>query len=661
MGFLILVVHVFAIFNLGVATAQVGTVPPDQEVYSPTGQQPESGDDEVESPIGEVNPEILPPETLDANVRAEAWKAKIIESLGQKKNKQAMKQASAFVAWLEKTDNKELAAKYLPLALESKATAQENLGLYGLAIRTLEKAFELTQNKKYVTDKVDLEKKLKLRSKLFNMNRRFQVSQLDRSKQLAQTAKQRLQVIQDFKKEHSAKNPATPEEMKALRQELKKLADQKKEIREKMTAEKKKIWKEHRDFVKAGVRLNGNQRDRLGAIAQAADRRFQTTVDIEKKIRKNVLNISEDYRMTWPGLEDTLNRLTKAQEKILGLQQEFLKASKEDQGKKQDEIAQALKNYERLMEQVEDTFMTSEAFRKFTPEEQQQFLKAFRALENKDAAVQKNAEKIDAILKDILPQGVIGDLNHDGQVDEKDLAEMDKLVGFFPIHKDEVHYRKGFDLDDNGILSHLDFQLMHQAVMGDRKYFPIDPRIQQGDIDGDGELDMEDVRRMSNHISWWGAHPNSALTKVSDMDGDGRLTIKDLPALIEKAGLSKDLPADADFDINQDGVADAKDLMKIMEMVAHPNEYFGVEMKRKADLNKDGKVSIEDVVLASQLAKVGPEPQEPQDQPVSETPSEPVSTDQPQEPAAEPTADVQATEQPTQLDNQETSDSLIDR
>lgn len=138
--------------------------------------------------------------------------------------------------------------------------------------------------------------------------------------------------------------------------------------------------------------------------------------------------------------------------------------------------------------------------------------------------------------------------------------------------------------------------------------FTTPPAGQDGDVNGDGDVDLEDVVYLINFIFNDGPPPNPLA--AGDVNGDCFVTIADVVYLSNY--LLKSGPAPKPFclpgDVNHDGYVNLPDIVYFINYML----LSGTEpvSKKSADVNADCKLDLADVVyLVNFIFKGGPIPQ----------------------------------------------------
>ena len=320
------------------------------------------------------------------------------------------------------------------------------------------------------------------------------------------------------------------------------------------------------------------------------------------------------------------------------------------------EIDALTRKMDTLMDDLENTFMNAKAFSSLSPEQKKELLKLLTQFKNNEKQIARKNSRIDKVFAGIKTPFVHGDANTDGVVDQKDFDVLQGLMGKFPIRKGEAGYRRVLDLDGNGVLGQTDINLMRQYVQGNRTFFPVDPACPSGDMNGDGEITAQDVRRMASALVH-NLGAKSARSKVADVNGDGRFTYHDVVALTQKLPNAPKMPENlTKSDVNLDGKFDAKDMIKLLELATLGDETVDPATLKRADLNGDGKIDVLDIQLMSKLAESFKDADQPQPEPAGDEDSTPQET--PAGDAAE-TGDGSADQ--TGTGQQPSSNDLLDR
>lgn len=182
------------------------------------------------------------------------------------------------------------------------------------------------------------------------------------------------------------------------------------------------------------------------------------------------------------------------------------------------------------------------------------------------------------ILENESKEDLLGDVNGDGIVDEKDVELVQKYdAGTGSLTDDE---KKRADVNGDGVIDAGDALKILNMIIDKNAVF--------GDVNGDGKLTQEDVDLIKNYDAGTGSLTDDE-KKRADVNGDGDVDAGDSvmisQLLLKETG-----------DINGDKKIDEEDALLILK---HDSGISSLteEQEKRADLNNDGVVDAGDAVI----------------------------------------------------------------
>ena len=502
---------------------------------------------------------------------AKAWYQKIKNLRKSAKALKAVEVSDDFITWLNKQAKPEIRKQYKVLALESKAESHRSAMQFTQAAATYKRLYAVDKQDKWVYAKANAEKKRLQQVQQFKTLTRMVQNREKLAKKLLDVARERKQLMKNFETQHKGKEP-TPQDMKKLRDQVKKLAEERQAIKDKMEASRKKQFEITRKYRQQAVALSPAQKGRMQPQYANIDKMLDSAQNLQNKSNEDLLSITESFHYTWKGMQEVFARLPKQQEAIRDLQKKFFDLAKKKPLNEAQEarlvelkqrIDQKTRQMERLLGDLEESFMKSDSFQKLTKEQRAEFLKNLKAFKDAQRTIDNAGERVAKLFKNLRPDRLYGDLNKDGKIDQADLDLMEGVMYRIPIQPGEDGYRRAYDLNGDGNITMADWCLLSQAVNGKREHFPADPKTLKGDIDGDGKLTAEDVRRLSWHFVRYGHRKNRLVRPDFDLNGDGKFTLNDVRRLANQVPEVEQVDRTR-LDVNGDGKVNAMDLIKIM-------------------------------------------------------------------------------------------------
>lgn len=116
----------------------------------------------------------------------------------------------------------------------------------------------------------------------------------------------------------------------------------------------------------------------------------------------------------------------------------------------------------------------------------------------------------------------VGDINGDGKINVTDIVKVAAyLRGYKKLNDEEI---KAADVDGNGELNQDDITLMSLRIKN-KKVFPSETR--KGDINLDGKVNVTDLVVMAAHIKSKRTFKYEFYKNQADLNGDGKVNISD--------------------------------------------------------------------------------------------------------------------------------------
>lgn len=116
----------------------------------------------------------------------------------------------------------------------------------------------------------------------------------------------------------------------------------------------------------------------------------------------------------------------------------------------------------------------------------------------------------------------VGDINGDGKINVTDIVKVAAyLKGYKKLNDEEI---KAADVDGNGELNQDDITLMSLRIKN-KKLFPSETR--KGDINLDGKVNVTDLVVMAAHIKSKRTFKYEFYKNQADLNGDGKVNISD--------------------------------------------------------------------------------------------------------------------------------------
>ena len=189
------------------------------------------------------------------------------------------------------------------------------------------------------------------------------------------------------------------------------------------------------------------------------------------------------------------------------------------------------------------------------------------------------------ILENESKEDLLGDVNGDGIVDEKDVELVQKYdAGTGSLTDDE---KKRADVNGDGIIDAGDAVKISNMIIDKNAIF--------GDVNGDGKVDKDDAELVQKYDAGTGSLTDDE-KKRADVNGDGVIDAGDVLKILNMI-----IDKNAVFgDVNGDGKLTQEDVDLIKNYDAGTGSLTDAEKKR-ADVNGDGDVDAGDSVMISQL------------------------------------------------------------
>ncbi|MBF0545154.1 MAG: hypothetical protein HQM08_12000 [Candidatus Riflebacteria bacterium] len=582
----------------------------------------------IPAPMPPIKPPIIirpvpvpMPPVKDNPTIAQIWMSKIDQMYKEKKFQAAIVETASFNSWLDKTKDQALSKQYKPLVYDVNGKSHESVGEYLKAAETYKQAYAFDNQDKWAIARVNCEKEHQEQAKYFQDANSYWKEAQSNATKLANNGQKKLDTVTKFFEAHKI-TPPTKDQMVAFRKELKVLTDDRTKILNTMNTNRENFQKIANAAAKADIFFNHDQNVILAEHSAAVDANRTKSDNLTRQANQGVLKVAEEYKKTWPGLQEAVNQLTKIMDNLSKLQDDFIalasKSPLSDAEKVQlremkQKIASLTSQMDKVLDSLVEAFMNSDVFDSLTPAQQNQLMNSIVAFYDKKAAIDTKNDQIAQLWIAIKPEKLIGDLNGDGVIDKNDLAVLHNLMGRFPIKEGEAGFHKGYDFDGDGVITMTDYYLLAQAVNGTRKYFPVDPQCQKGDMNGDGAVDQKDLQSISNCVIR-GINVKSAYGKVCDFNGDGKVSVEDVITMAKVINIHP-MPMDdktaviinQGVDVNGDGKIDYKDLLQVMQLAFNPAEIVSPEIRKAADINGDGKIDVNDIIaLATNLPDGNP-------------------------------------------------------
>jgi hypothetical protein len=472
--------------------------------------------------------------------QAKIREGRISDLIKNGKYDQAENETRSFEKWLKIFGHR--MDDFIVRNYDSRAVCQEKKGEYDDAANTVRTSNAWKANPQNISRVMDLVKKDGQQRDYFAKKNEFLSTKISLRQKVLELAKEKERLVKEFLK----KNPkdVTKEALEKLQTTLrdlnKRIADVNKEIQAVATKFQESI-KEY-----AGIVFTEKQRSKLDAKSKTLANLNQVISTAQGNAQKGLTQIVEKYKWGWNGLEETLTKMQKLQDNIMGLHQKILELMNKnpltDADKKalldyKASLDKLMKEHAEVMAELEKGFMDAKVFAQLTPDQQQKYFKIFEVIRQAANAIQATNKKIDAFIAQMKFK--FGDLNSDGKVNESDLAAMSRYL--MPIYRIQIFpcpnyprpYVKAADVDGDGVLTWADYNLMKEAVAGGRKTFPADPENLSGDLSGDGSYGQDDLNVMFRMITNPKDYPG-AWKKVADLNGDGKVDVSDLFELVKK-------------------------------------------------------------------------------------------------------------------------------
>lgn len=469
-------------------------------------------------------------------IQAKIWADRIEGLIKENKNAQVEAETQKFISWLKKYDqNYPRLESFIATAYNQKATAEAKQGKYNEAANTIRESHAWKPNPGNIDKVMKYEQNDAAQREYYAKALEFQNKRIELKRQILNLVQQKEKLVNELLK---AKD-VTKEQLEKLQASLKELSAKVAALRKEQSEVHATYVKDTEKFRKDGILFNARQSAVINAKAQTAAKLVTAIGQVETRVAKGLLTITEKYKWSWSGLEELLGKMKDLQVKIMDLQKQMLgimdkkplsEADKKKLLELKEQLDKLLEEQNKVMADLEKAFMDTKTFNKLTADQQAKYLEMFKTIREAENVIEKTTAKIEAFLKQMVVK--YGDLNKDGKIDALDLAQMVRLlIGIRPMIW-PWNPIPAADLDGDGHLTWADYNLLKEAVGGDRKTFPVDPENKRGDMDGNGVLDHEDVYMVAKYIT----DPKSFAKiygKVADVNGDGKVNMEDLSTLIK--------------------------------------------------------------------------------------------------------------------------------
>jgi len=475
---------------------------------------------------------------FDPVAHAKVWAERIANLERERKFANVESQTQQFVNWLKRYDkNYPALDSFIETAYNQKASAEANQGKYNEAGNTIRESHAWKPNPANIDKVLKYEQKDLAQREFFNKTLEFQNKRIEIQRSILNLARVKEKLIQNFLK----MKDVTKEQLETLQGQLKRLTGKITALRTELNDFFAAFSKDTEKFRKDEIIFNHRQAFAINQKARVAGRLIDAINGAESRVAKGLTEITEKFKFSWPGLEDMLGKMKDLQVKIMDIQKQMLAIMDKkpltdaDKAKLMELKAQLDKlvtDHDKLLRDIETAFMDTKTFSKLSSDQQVKFMEMFKVIRDANNVIDLTNAKIDAFLKEMNVK--FGDLNGDGKVDRLDMATMiRKFLLAPPWFRFKRLYDKAADLDGDGQITWADYNLLKEAVIGDRKTFPVDPANLTGDMDGNGKLDNEDVYDIAKFLSDPKSFPK-VFVKIADMNGDGKVDILDISALIQK-------------------------------------------------------------------------------------------------------------------------------
>ncbi len=473
---------------------------------------------------------------FDPVAQAKIWADRIAGLVKENKHAQVEAETQRFIVWLKQFEAKyPRLESFISTAYGQRSTAEAKQGKYLEAANTVRESHAWKPN----PANVDLAMKYTMnhmaQSEYYAKTMEFHNKRIELKRQILALVREKDALVQALLK---AKD-ITKDQLEKLQTQLKALSEKVAALRKEQKDLHEAFLKDTEKFRKDEIVFTAAQSLQIRVKAEAAEKLRDTIAKVEERVAKGLLTITEKYKWSWDGLEELLGKMKDLQVKIMDLQKQMLaimekkplsEADKKVMLELKAQLDKLLAEQDKVMADLEKAFMDTKTFNKLSPDQQAKYLEMFKTIREAATVIGETTKKIDAFIKEMMVK--YGDLNGDGKIDRLDLAEMLRkfLVPWTPFRKP---YDKAADLDGDGKVTWADYNLLKEAVLGDRKTFPVDPENLPGDMDGNGKIDHEDVYQVAKYIT----DPKSFLDcykKIADVNGDGKVDLKDLSELITK-------------------------------------------------------------------------------------------------------------------------------
>ena len=196
-----------------------------------------------------------------------------------------------------------------------------------------------------------------------------------------------------------------------------------------------------------------------------------------------------------------------------------------------------------------------------------------------------------------------GDANGDGKVDLNDLKVMvDRMFD------DNVDIKmKNVDFDGDGKISLDDLEKVIDIIVSQDKPTPPPKQILKGDVNGDGKVTQEDAKLINRYYAGDNVEINM---DNADMNDDGKISLLDVSKVEDLANELDPKKFNINYstgghfgDVDGNGYIDMKDAILLRNYVNNNVNTDKEIFINYTDVNRDGKVDINDVNAITDLLR----------------------------------------------------------
>lgn len=288
-----------------------------------------------------------------------------------------------------------------------KVALHSGQGEYQKAANAIRQAISLKENPNDRARLLKVQEKVGLQQDWFKRR----VSHIKETKKLIESKtpllKQKLEIL----KQLDSKKKLSDEEVKRLQAALKAVNEKLQPINEKL----KEVWAafgaEREKIQKAGIVLNASQREKIAPLVEARRQSREVNMKMRQEILKHLTNIAENKEISWEGLKENLTSLTKVQDEMYRLRKALHALSQKGVLTAQDyqsakemraQLDKLMAKADRLMDKVENAFISQKVFGKLTAKEKIEFVKLFRDVWNRDKKFDNLKPSLEEIYKKLF-------------------------------------------------------------------------------------------------------------------------------------------------------------------------------------------------------------------------------------------------------------------